>query len=70
MEGKDISVETVTQKGTQMEPGDQETITTGTITRITRITRGRVIQGLVVFLNKDRSDRLKQKNSQKHQHHK
>ena len=39
MEGRDISVKTVTQKGTQMEPGDQETIITGTITRITRITR-------------------------------
>ena len=70
MEGRDISVETVTQKGTQMEPGDQETITTGTITRITRTTRDRVIQGLVVSLNRDKSDRLKQKNSRRHQHHK
>ena len=70
MGGRDISVETVTQKGTQMEPGDQETITTGTIIRITRITRDRVIQGLVVSLNRDRSDRLKQKNNQKHQRHK
>ena len=43
MKGKDISVKTVTQKGTQMEPGDQEIITTRTITRITRITRDRVI---------------------------
>ena len=56
MEEKDISVETVTQKGTQMKPGDRETITTGTITRITRITRDQVIQGLVVSLNRDRSD--------------
>ena len=63
MEGRDISVETVTQKGTQMEPGDQETITTRIITRITRITRDRVIQGLVVSLSRDRSDRLKQKKS-------
>ena len=39
MEGRDISVKTVTQKGTRIEPRDQETITTGTITRITRTTR-------------------------------
>ena len=39
MEGKDILVKTVTQKGTQMELGDQEIITTGIITRIIRITR-------------------------------
>ena len=70
MEGRDISVETVIQKGTRMESGDQETITTGIITRITRITRDQVIQGPVVSLNRDRSDRLKQKNSQRHQHHK
>ena len=43
MEGRDISVKTVTQKGTRMELGDQETITTGIITRITRITRDQVI---------------------------
>ena len=42
-----------------MEPKDQETIITRTITRITRITRDQVIQGLVVSLNRDRSDRLK-----------
>ena len=35
-----------------MEPGGQETITTGTITRITR---DWVTQDLVVSLNKDRS---------------
>ena len=70
MKERDISVKTVTQKETQMEPRDQETITTRTITRITRITRDQVIQGLVVSLDRDRSDRLKQKNSQKHQHHK
>ena len=67
MERKDISVKTVTQKGTQMEPRDQETIITGTIIKITK---DQIIQGLVVSLNKDRLDRLKQKNSQKHQHHK
>ena len=43
MEEKDISVETIIQKGTQMKPGNQETITTETITRITRITRDQVI---------------------------
>ena len=59
MEGRDISVETVTQKETQMKSGDQETIITGTITRITRITRDRVIQDLAVSLNRDRLDRLK-----------
>ena len=36
MEGRDISVKTIIQKGTQMEPGNQKTITTGTITRITK----------------------------------
>ena len=56
MERKNILVETIIQKGTQIESGNQETI----ITRIiTRITKNRVIQGLVVFLNRDRLDRLK-----------
>ena len=59
MKGRDISVKTVTQKGNWIELGDQEIITTGIITRITRITRDRVIQGLMVSLNRDRSDRLK-----------
>ena len=56
MEGKDISVKTIIQKGTRMELGDQEIITTRIITRITR---NQVIQGLVVSLNRDRLDRLK-----------
>ena len=56
MEGKGISVKTITQKGTWIESRDQETITIGIITRITR---DWVIQGLVVSLNRDRSDRLK-----------
>ena len=43
MEGRNILIEIVTQKGTQIEPGDQEIIITGTITRITRITRDQVI---------------------------
>ena len=59
MEGRDILVETITQKGTQIEPGDQETITTRIITRITRTTRDQVIQDLAVSLNRDRLDRLK-----------
>ena len=36
MEERDISVETATQKGTQIELEDQKIITTGIITRITR----------------------------------
>ena len=56
MERKDILVETVIQKRTQIESRNQKIITTRIITRITK---NRVIQGLVVFLNRDRSDRLK-----------
>ena len=67
MEERDILVKTIIQKGTRIEPGNQKTIITGTIIKITK---DQIIQGLVVSLNKDRLDRLKQKNSQKHQHHK
>ena len=36
MKEKDISVETITQKRTWIESGNQETITIGIITRITK----------------------------------
>ena len=56
MEGRGILAKTITQRETWIKPGGQETITTGTITRITR---DWVTQDLVVSLNKDRLDRLK-----------
>ena len=39
MEGRDILVEIITQKGTRIELRDQEIITTGIIIKITKITR-------------------------------
>ena len=56
MEEKDILVKTIIQKETRIEPGNQKTIITRTIIKITK---DWIIQGLVVFLNRDRSDRLK-----------
>ena len=61
MEGKNILAKTVIQKETQIESRDQEIII---ISITTRTIRDQVTQDSIASL-----DKLKLKNSQKHQHY-